>query len=141
MSYPTSYSADKVAALALGIAAMPGAFTSGELKEFFADGVYVRCLTLNACELIVGKVHLKGHVLIVLGNVEVYSAAGREHIEGLHFEECKPGAQRSFWAREDSWLITVHPNPDNLRDTEALERILVTDNLALAAQTVEGLLP
>ena len=134
------YSVDKVAALRDAMLAAPGAFTSAPLRHFFAEGVYVREMKVAAGELVIGKVHLKSHVLIVLGNVEAYSTAGREHIEGLHVVECPAGAQRVLWAREDSWLITVHPNAESTKDVEQLERILVTDNFALAHATVEGLL-
>lgn len=125
------YSVDKVRRLIDTVRANPTIAFEPQVRHSFADGVYLREMFMPAGTCVVGKLHLKQHLCIVLGDVDVYSPAGLVHLEGYHVFASEPGAQRTLFARTDTWWTTVHANPDNGRDIAAIEARNVSEDFDL----------
>jgi len=136
MTLPSLYSIDRVETLKQQMLAHPAHYTRGELRHFRIPGVYARELFMPAGDGVVGKVHLKDHLLMVLGDLEVYCPEGRIRLEGYHWLEIKAGTQRTLFARADTWLVGVHANPNNL-PPDAFEAWATTDDLS-RVQLPEG---
>ncbi len=109
----------------------PQRITAFEVRHFFAPGLYGRELFIPAGTCAIGKVHLRDHLCIVLGDVSMYSAEGLQHIEGYHTFETKAGTQRTAYAHTDSWVTTIHANPGDERDIAKIEARNVSDDFAL----------
>ena len=60
---------------------------------------------------------MKGRLLIATENDTV-------EYEAPVYVNAPAGSKRVIQALEDSVFINVHPNPDNIKDTDELERIL-----------------
>ena len=100
---------------------------STDLKEytdhFFAPGIYLRTLFIPAGFILVGARH-KHDVLNILlkGTVAMINEYGeRVTAQAPLIFTAKPG-QKAGFAVTDVWYATVHPNPDNITDTEQLEK-------------------
>jgi quercetin dioxygenase-like cupin family protein len=105
-----------------------------QTAHFFAPGTYVRQLTRKAGVLIVGKQHKEACVTILLkGRIAVTSSTDDVPrgtiIEAGAVWVSKPGTKRATYALEDSILLTVHPNPDNLTDLDELEARIIEEEL------------
>lgn len=133
----TPYSRDKVEALLRAARANPQDLYTPELRHFFAPGLYGREMFMRAGSLVVGGVHLKEHLCVVLGDVWVYSPDGLQHFEGYHTFTTQPGAQRTLVAVTDTWWTTIHGNPDDERDIQKLEARNVSQDL----QTLDAFPP
>lgn len=95
-------------------------------RHYFADGLYGRVLPLPAGSVIVGKIHKRDHlVMLIKGKVTLNTEAGMETLEAPTVWVSKAGAKRAIAAHEDSELMTVHPNPDNEQDMDMLESYLI----------------
>lgn len=136
----TTYSREKVEALHQQLLATPEALFVPELRHFFAPGVYGREMFMPANACVIGKVHLRDHLCIVLGDVSVYSPEGLKRYEGYHTFETKAGAQRTLFAHDATWWTTIHANPDDERDIEKLEARNVAGLDALEGKQMEILL-
>jgi quercetin dioxygenase-like cupin family protein len=100
-------------------------------KHHFADGLYCRELFRPAGTTIVGKVHRKEHLYIVLsGEVTVVGEGGPIRIKAPCILVSPPGTKRAVYAHVDSICITVHRT--ELKDLEAIEaELLEPDATAL----------
>jgi len=135
----TDYSVEKVQALLDSILANPQSQFQPELRHFFAPGVYAREMFMPAGTCVIGKVHLKDHLLVVLGDVTVYSPEGLQRYEGYHTIECQAGTQRTLLAHDATWVTTFHGNPGDERDIAKLEARNVADLSALVHTPSEAL--
>ena len=105
--------------------------------HYFADGLYVRTVFSPAGSVIVGKVHRTEHVYAVLsGRVQVTTDNGVIDLDanknGPQFLICSVGTKRAVLVIEDAWRMNVHHSPENLRDIDALETMLIEpDDTAL----------
>jgi hypothetical protein len=109
----------------------PGKLTTFELRHFFAPGLYGREIFIPAGQLMVGKVHLRDHLCIVLGDLSIYSTDGLKRFEGYHHFTTKAGAQRTAYAHTDAWFTTIHANPGDERDIAKIEARNVSDDFSL----------
>jgi len=91
-----------------------------------ADRLYGREMFIPAGSLIVGKIHRYPCVnIIASGKIKVVSEWGDEVFVGPHVFVSLPGAKRAVLALTDVVWVTVHPNFDNERDMEVLEKTLI----------------
>lgn len=96
-------------------------------RHLFADGLYCRELFRPKDTLIVGKVHRKEHLYIVLsGEVTVVGDGKRERIKAPRILVSAPGTKRAVYAHEDSICATVHHTFET--DLEAIEQELIEDD-------------
>ncbi len=94
----------------------------------FAEGLYAREIVIPADTLMTGKVHKHEHVsIMVSGDMTVLAEDGMKRITGYHVFVSPPGTKRVGYAHAETVWLTVHTNPDNLREPEAVEAMLVED--------------
>jgi quercetin dioxygenase-like cupin family protein len=93
----------------------------------FADGIYIRKMTMSEGDLVVGAIHNHLHAWFLMQGRVLISNNGEE-IE--HIAPCytvsEPGSKRLIYAVEDSIFVNVHKNPSNTRDIKELEDEIVS---------------
>lgn len=101
------------------------------LRHIFADGLYGREWTCKKGNFIVTEKWLEQNISsLIKGKVAVVSCDGFQQIEAPAFFVTEPGTQRFMLILEDTVFTTVHPNPDNERDVNALlERMTTVHNI------------
>ena len=112
----------------------------------FADGLVARTILIPAGTMLTGASHKTEHLNIAHGDITVWTEAGMRRLTGYHVLPSLPGAKRVGYAHADTWWTTVHLNPTNERDVEALADALVEDThtlqsrrLALKGKPLESL--
>jgi hypothetical protein len=100
-----------------------------------ADGLYAREITIRAGTILTGKVHSTEHLNIVsAGRIAVWTEDGMKIVAAPCTLISRPGTKRVGFALEDTVWTTIHANPQNLTDLEALELALI-DNAQPALTT------
>lgn len=90
---------------------LPGAMVGDcfPLDHHFADGLYVRRITMPPRTLVVTKIHAKNHPFFILkGHVSVLTEDGVRLIEAPHWGITKSGTKRIIWNHDEVVWITVH---------------------------------
>lgn len=97
--------------------------TGCPLNHRFEQGLYIREIRIPAGTLLTGRVHRHGHVCQLLEGsaVLVHRDGNREAFKAPSEILTLPGYQMVVYAVEDVLARTVHPNPTEERDIEALE--------------------
>ena len=97
------------------------------LEHTFADGIYVRQMTMDKDSLVVGAIHNHLHVWFLMsGHITVATEDGSiEYLAPCHVL-ATPGTKRVIYANEDSVFVNVHKNPTNCMDIEELEKEIVS---------------
>lgn len=114
---------------------MPQIDLSKHTQHHFADGMYCRELFRPADTTIVGKVHRKEHLYIVLsGEVTVISDGYRERLKAPRIIVSKPGTKRAVYAHVDSICATVHRTDSRNLDEIEAELIEPDDSAIFDAQ-------
>jgi hypothetical protein len=105
------------------------------LTHTFVDGMYVREILIPAGTLLTGKIHRHAHPNVLLrGEVLVVTEqGGREHLVAPRLLMSPAGTKRAIYALTDTVWITIHANPDNLRDLAALEALIIAPDYAALA--------
>jgi hypothetical protein len=99
--------------------------------HYFTFGRYCRFLPRPKGTLIIGKVHRKEHIYIVLfGTVRITNGAQVQEVTGPKVIVSKPGTKRAVLALTDACCFTVHKT--DLTDLAAIEEELIEpDDTAL----------
>jgi len=93
------------------------------LKHTFADGVYVRQMSIPKDTAVVGKIHKRDHIWFLLeGCISVATENKIEEYEAPCYVASTGGSKRVILAIEDSIFINIHPNPSNTQDLIELEK-------------------
>ena len=99
------------------------------LKHSFADQIYVRQMNMKKDTLVVGAIHNHLHVWFLLtGFLTIITENTTEDFVAPCYVISKPGAKRVIYAHEDSIFVNIHKNPDNIKDIDQLEAIIVSKN-------------
>lgn len=95
------------------------------LTHSFSDGVYIREMSMLQGGVVIGKIHNRSHTWFLMkGKIKVATEDGAVTYSAPTYVNAKAGAKRVIIAIEDSVFVNVHPNPDNITDTDKLEDIL-----------------
>jgi hypothetical protein len=116
-----------VYAIEAKIKSMPGALGKDPfpLTHSFAEGVYIREVIIPKGYLCVGALHKHNYLnCIMSGDMSILTEEGIKRVKGPCWNVAPDGTKRLGYSHEDTIWITVHPNPDNLRDIEKLEEII-----------------
>lgn len=111
------------------------------VRHFFANGLYAREMFIPAGTCAVGKIHRHDQMTMILGDVTIVTPGQ----EPVRIESCEPfvspaGIKRAAYAHVDSFITTFHANPDDLRDIDGLEAVLIAPSFeALEAPAPEKL--
>jgi hypothetical protein len=101
------------------------------VEHRFVPGLYWRTITNPKDSFIVTKIHKEPNISTVLkGRLACITEDGMEILEaGMQWETC-PGTKRVLYAVEETVFSTVHPNPEEQRDLEALEARIIAPDFA-----------
>ena len=79
--------------------------------------------------VVVGAIHNHLHVWFLLtGFLTIITENTTEDFVAPCYVISKPGAKRVIYAHEDSIFVNIHKNPDNIKDIDQLEAIIVSKN-------------
>tara|TARA_R110000737_G_scaffold337805_1_gene358296 strand:- start:12 stop:461 length:450 start_codon:yes stop_codon:yes gene_type:complete len=96
------------------------------LKHTFADGIYVRQMSMNKGSVVVGAIHKHLHVWFLLtGSISVATEETIEDYIAPCYVVATPGTKRVIYAQEQCIFVNIHKNPTNSRDIEFLEKEIV----------------
>ena len=99
------------------------------LKHTFADGIYVRQMSMNKGSVVVGAIHKHLHVWFLLtGHITVKTEDNLEDYIAPCYVVATPGTKRVIYANEDSIFVNIHKNPTNSQDIDWLEKEIVAKN-------------
>lgn len=92
------------------------------VRHLFEPGVYIREITIPAEMLFIGRPHTFGHRCELLsGKIMLITEEAKTHMEAPAELQSKPGFMMCLYAKTDVIGRTYHPNPDERRDTDAME--------------------
>ncbi len=92
----------------------------------FADGIYVREMTIDKDEVIIGAIHKRLHVWFLLsGHITVLTEDGISEYEAPSTVLSKPGIKKVIYGNKRSVFTNVHKNPTNTKDIKKLEKEIV----------------
>ena len=96
--------------------------------HFFADGLYIRQVTVPEGTLLTTKIHKKENVLFVLkGKCLVYANDGSSvEITAPYITITKPGTKRAIYAIEETLFMTAHATTETT--VEGVEAALSTND-------------
>ena len=98
-------------------------------KHTFADGIYVRQMTIEKGEIILGAIHKHLHIWILLsGHITVLTEDSLEEYIAPCTVLSTPGVKRVIYGNEESIFTNVHKNPTNTKDIKELEKQIVALN-------------
>ena len=119
----------KILEIEAKMASMPGAVFGDDccpLKHTFADGSYIREITMPAGMLVTSKIHKVCHPYFVLsGDVSVLTDQGVVRIKAPFSGITQAGTKRILYIHEETIWITVHLNPTNTQDLEKIEEEII----------------
>ena len=100
-------------------------------KHWFADGMYCRELEWPAGVTIVGKVHKREHLFILLKGEATFSTSdGMTRVKAPHVVVGTPNSKRIGYAHEDCICLNVHRTDS--RDLDVIEiELIEPDDKAL----------
>lgn len=127
---------EKILALQDAVSDLPNAMTEEELEakyneHYFAPGMYGRLMHIPKDMVVVGKIHFHAHInVIIKGLVKVVTEFDDTIYEGPRIWVSEPGTKRAVYALEDTDWLTVHTNPDDVRDIRKLEAQIIAPDFA-----------
>jgi hypothetical protein len=113
------------------------------IEHIFEKGWYIREITIPAERVFIGRPHTHGHICkLIRGKVMHITEEFRRILEAPFTLVSTAGYQVVIYTYTEVVGRTYHPNPEELRDTEALEaQIFVPrDTLLAHGKSVEWLL-
>jgi len=98
-------------------------------KHSFADGIYIREMTMKQGQLGFSAIHKHSYGFFLLSGVLASSKEeGVEEFVAPCYIVSPRGAKRVVYAVEDCVITTVHANPTNTQDLKEIEQINVVFN-------------
>lgn len=111
---------EKLAFIGVDLLSQPQ--TDTPVMHFFQPGWYIREMYIPADTVFLGREHRLGHECqLVSGTVLHITEQGRREVTAPFTMRSTPGYQMVLQALTDVIGRTVHPNPGNSRDIDALE--------------------
>jgi hypothetical protein len=133
---------DKITALEQSVMATPGALVGNTeelcpLQHYFADGMYVRQITIPKGTLIIGKIHKHSHPNFLLkGDVTFATEDGVMRVQGPMGMISPAGTKRAVYAHEDTVWATVHATSET--DLDKIEEEVIAKSFAEYDQLAIG---
>lgn len=110
------------------------------VRHFFAPGMYTRECSIPAGSLVVGKMHRHVHpVFLMSGTVRINTDRGMETITGPHIWISQENAKRALYTVTDCVFATVHLNPTDTTDLEAIEADVIVPEALIPYEAQEAL--
>jgi len=100
------------------------------LKHTFADGIYVRQMSMKPGSIVVGAIHKHLHVWFLLtGHISVITEDATEDYVAPCYVVATPGTKRVIYANKQSIFVNIHKNPTNSQDIKWLEKEIVATSI------------
>tara|TARA_R110001592_G_scaffold327072_1_gene608124 strand:- start:133 stop:585 length:453 start_codon:yes stop_codon:yes gene_type:complete len=100
------------------------------LKHTFADGIYVRQMSMDQGSIVVGAIHKHLHVWFLLtGHISVVTEDATEDYIAPCYVVATPGTKRVIYANKQSIFVNIHKNPTNSQDIKWLEKEIVATSI------------
>lgn len=97
---------------------------SFRVRHHFSEGIYLREMILPAGAALTGKMHRHAHLNILAeGEITVWTEQGMKRLKAPCIIPSQPECKRAGLTHAPTTWITVHHNPDNLRDPQKLEAL------------------
>ena len=99
----------------------------------FAEGMYVRAYYGVKNSMVTSQVHKHEHITVLCaGHCRVVSTTQKQDQIDVYKDFAimvtPPMTKRALYFLENTTILTIHPNPENIQDVPELEKILVVDN-------------
>ena len=108
------------------------------LFHSFSEGLYIREMSMLKDGVVIGKIHNRSHTWFLMkGKIRIANEDGIVTYSAPTYVNASSGAKRVIIALEDSVFVNIHPNPDNITDTDELERILTCETYTQYKQLKE----
>ena len=108
------------------------------LTHSFSEGIYIREMSMLKDGVVIGKIHNRSHAWFLMkGKIRIANEDGIVTYSAPTYVNASSGAKRVIIALEDSVFVNIHPNPDNITDTDELERILTCETYTQYKQLKE----
>lgn len=120
-----------VAVLEAAIKNMPAALGEDPfpLTHEFADGLYIRKITIPAGYFVVGKLHPESFVsFIESGDMSILTEDGIKRVSGPCTQISQRDTKRFGYSHTDTVWYTVHANPTNEQDIDKLDKMIHVDD-------------
>jgi hypothetical protein len=90
-----------------------------------AEGLYGRSVVIKAGTFLVGLPHKAGHLNVCVGDVTVWTTAGKKRLTGAHILPAEAGVMRVGFAHRDTTWFSVHRNDTGSTHIELIENALI----------------
>ena len=99
----------------------------------FAPGMYVRAYYGAKDSVVVSQIHRHEHITVLAaGHCRVISTMQDEERIDVYKDfaiiNTPAHTKRALYFLENTTILTIHPNPDDIRDIPELEKMFVVDN-------------
>lgn len=99
------------------------------LKHSFAEGLYIRQITVPAGVLTVTKIHKYSHVAFLLkGKMRILEESGVKYIEAPAYFITAAGTKRIIYHETEVVLVTVHATTET--DVDKIEEAIIAKTYA-----------
>lgn len=108
------------------------------LIHSFAEGIYIREVIIPKGYLCVGALHKHNYLnCIMSGDMSILTEEGIKRVKGPCWNVAPNGTKRLGYSHEDTVWVTVHPNPNNLRDIEKLEKLIHAEDYSELSEIID----
>jgi quercetin dioxygenase-like cupin family protein len=119
---------------------MPDALVgdSCPLEHTFAEGMYVRQITMPKGMIFVTKIHKFSHPAFILkGEVSILEESGPRRVMAPAAFITPAGTKRIVYTHEETVWTTVHLNPNNHRDIDKIEGEIIATSFDEIEMVIE----
>lgn len=96
------------------------------LQHYFAPGLYTRSVFMRKGIFVLSKHHLTSELNVIRYGRAIVRSGDKLHIvQGPCTFESPANIRKALFILEDTLWFTVHQNPDDIRDVQQLEEMLV----------------
>lgn len=104
----------------------------------FTDQIYLREMKMKAGQIVMGMIHNYDHAWFLMNGTVSIKTLDQPTINDKdveitkhrapYYKTSKAGEQRVIYAHTDCVFVTIHKNPDNIKNIKKLENILASFN-------------
>lgn len=99
------------------------------VKHTFADQIYLREMKMYEGSIVLGAIHTFDHAwFLTEGTVSIKTDDKIIKYSAPFYKKSQAGDQRTIYAHTNATFVTVHKNPDNIKNIEELEDILASSS-------------
>jgi len=102
------------------------------IEHIFTPGLYLRKMFMPRNTILTSKIHNTEHPYIIsLGIVKIWSQEFPNGVEIIapYTGITHKGTRRLILAYEDTFITTIHANPDNCQDMDKLEERIIKKHI------------